>query len=290
MLKLFTSILFTIIVLNTVFCQSFNTQKTIEVKPIYGDIFYDYYNRIQCENKTIIPLVPLYENDYDSITFLIIDSLDNLRLLRWKCEKDMYGDNDLATEGIFLTNDKILLMSQYYLYYSHIRGNQILTKRKIKLPKIKDGDFNEVYPIGENSSIHILLASTYNFSKEGSLHDIFRLAKFNLKKKKKEKSISIDVGNGIFLSHFSYQMISTSKNHIAVANPCKPEIYLFDNDLNSIDTIILDNQSILKTKNLLDSILTEKIILENKNHTANLIKILHNNKVIRYPKINSLSL
>jgi hypothetical protein len=270
-------------------CQSFNEIKTIEVEPIYGDVFYNYYYRIQSENKTIIPLVPLYENDFDSIALLIIDSLDNLRLLHWKCEKDMYGDNDIATEGVFLTNDEILLMSQYYLYYLRIKGNQLFTKRRISLPQGKDGDFDAIYPIGENSSTHVLLVNTYNFSRKGATHDIFRIAKFNIKKKKIEKKITIDVGKGIFLSHFNYQMVSTSKNNIAIANPCKPEIYLFDNDLNPIDTIIINYQNIYKTKNLLDSILTDKIILENKNNTANLIKILHDNKIIRYPKINKIA-
>lgn len=94
-------------------------------------------------------------------------------------------------------------------------------------------------------------------------------AKFNIKKKKIEKIINIDVGKGIFLSHFSNHMISTSKNNIAISHPCKPEVYLFDNDLNLLDTIVIDYPNIFKTKNLLDSILTDTLILENRYMTIN---------------------
>lgn len=84
-------------------------------------------------------------------------------------------------------------------------------------------------------------------------------------------------------------MISTSKNNIAISHPCKPEVYLFDNDLNLLDTIVIDYPNIFKTKNLLDSILTDTLILENRYMTINLLQILHNNNIMKYPRIDKVA-
>ncbi len=289
MLKKFTLLLLTLIIGKLMFCQHFNVIKTIELETLYGEQFYAYYDRIQSENKTIIPIYPIYEDDFENMIYVVIDSLDNFSLLQWKREADKDGYKDTPIAGIFLDNNKGILISEY-LYYFQIKGKQMLTTKKIKPPnQSKYGEFYEIYPLGDNSSKYVLLANTYNCSSRKTIYDIFRFAKFNIKKKKIEKIINIDVGKGIFLSHFSNHMISTSKNNIAISHPCKPEVYLFDNDLNLLDTIVIDYPNIFKTKNLLDSILTDTLILENRYMTINLLQILHNNNIMKYPRIDKVA-
>jgi len=63
----------------------------------------------------------------------------------------------------------------------------MLTTKKIKPPnQSKYGEFYEIYPLGDNSSKYVLLANTYNCSSRKTIYDIFRFAKFNIKKKKIE--------------------------------------------------------------------------------------------------------
>ncbi len=289
MLRSFLSFLLFITIISSVFSQEFSIKKQIEINPINNNVFYDYFEKFQCKNRTVVPLIPLYDTDFDTLFFLTIDSSNNVQWLQWKCEKDKDGDSDVCTKGVCLLNNEMLLMSQYYLYRVKQKGNKLKTVKRIKLPQKENFDFESIYQINGNSSNHILLVNTYNFSRSDTLHDVFRLAKYNFKKKKIEESLTLDVGKGIFLSHFSYQWVTTSNHNIAVAHPCKPEIYLFNNNLSSVDTIVVDYPEIYKTKNFLDSILTNNLILKNKYKTANLIKLLNEKKIVRFPKIEKIA-
>ncbi len=291
MLKFITTLLIFSTITTHLFCQTFSDHKKIEIPQINGDNYFSYRENIKCKNKSIIPLMPVHETNSDSISFLVVDSLHNTSLLHWKVEKDLYGNYSYCNGGgCCLQKNEMILMTWDHLYHVKQKGNTLETYKKIKLPQKENFDFEKILPIyGEASTNNVLLVNTYNYRRSDTVHDIFRLARFNYKKKKIEKTVNIDVGKGIYLSHFSFKWASSTKDNIAIAHPCKPEVYLYDNNLVAKDTIFIDYPAIYKTQTFLDSILPNDFLLDNKPPAYKIIEILNKNKIMRYPKIEQIA-
>ncbi|MDR2834778.1 MAG: hypothetical protein LBV69_01065 [Bacteroidales bacterium] len=270
--------------------QEFSVVKEFEIKNINPDIFYNYSPRmIKSKDKTIMPLNPIYDITEDSLSFLIIDSTLKTSIIKWKYEKDSYGDEDGCYSGLHFPNDNYLLMGDKVLYSVKQINNSLKTQKKIKLPNGEGKEYKNISYIDYPEQKYVLLTSTYNSCRFDTIHDVFRLAKFNLKKGKIEKKVSIDVGKGIFLGHYSnYNWIANSSKIIALANPVKSEIYLFDNNLTITDTIKINYPSIYNTGKIIDSILSNQYILENKGYSVNIIQMMVENNIHKLPKIENI--
>ncbi|NLA25169.1 MAG: hypothetical protein GX879_09410 [Bacteroidales bacterium] len=284
--KVFFVFLFLLAFSISLTAQTFTLREIKEIETLNGDELYNYFGRIKCNTQSIILLSPEFNDNYEYVDFLIIDSSYNANIYSWKSEKNhIWGDNVEIIDGICVSENKFLILTQYYLYYLRLKKDKLKTQGKIKLSQNYDNQFNSIYFLGDKPTKYALLANTYNHLRSDQLHDVFRIAKFNLKSKKIEKTVNINMGKGIFLSHYSYQMISTTEEHIAIANPYKPEIYLFDNQLNFIDTVFINYPEIYTTQIFLDSLLTDEFIKENKPGGHNIIEYLNDNDIYSRPRI-----
>ena len=240
----------------------------------------DYYGRYIGNTRTAIPLICL-NDEYPLYTdIVIVDSEANINIVSWKNRKDKYGYHEICKDGVIIDDNKFILMSQDYLYEAIVHKDKLRCTRKHKLI----GNYSLIFS-SNDSTDNLILGNTYNYCQENKKFDCFRLATFNSKTGKCENELNIDVGKGIFFSHFSYQMIAVSKDFIAVAHPTKPEIYIYNHNLEKTGTITIDYPIIYDTGEKIDSLLPDKLLYENKFNTANIVRILSKSDILKLPRI-----
>jgi hypothetical protein len=276
----------------SLFSQEFSKEKIIEINQLTGENFYDVSDVLESKTKFIIPLNPAFENEENFIKFIIIDSNYNVSFAKWKHLSLIPGYLFYCDAGLVYPNNRIIIMSDEKLFLVKQKGDKFVNIAKKKFPTGKNNEYERIDFMNYPAYDHILLSSTYNSWNcidENSLYSKIRLAKFNFKKGKIEKKVELDVGKGIFLGMFSFDWIATSNNAIAVANPTKPEIYLYDNNLDIKDTIFIDYPDIIKTGKFIDSIISDDIIKKYKYKMKELGDfLLASADIYKLPKIKKI--
>ena len=267
--------------------QTFSVSPKVELEKWQSTESYSFYDRFQSANKTIVPMrLQFSEKTEDTVLLLIIDSALNdskLYFIRPTGRLSVYEDYYLGAE---MPDGEILVMSQFYIYRTKKTGQVLVEDKRIRL---KD-DCNFISSLdGKIGGNRVLLADTYNDTRKGRPYDIISLKVFNMKTRLVERSANLDIGNGILMSHIRLDMVANSNDYVAVSSPLLGEVYVMNNKLKVIDTIVVDYPPIRRTKQLLDSILPDKVLLENYPNAHLNLRIMNKHSFHLRPKINKIA-
>lgn len=266
--------------------QTFSVSPKLELEKWQSVEYYDYYNRFQSSSKTIVPMRLQYsEKTEDTVLLLVIDStLKDIKLYFKRPRKGLSAYED-SYYGAEMPDGEILIMSQFFIYRTQKKEDELKIKKKIRL---KD-TYNHISRLDGKSNDKVLLANTYNNSRKGQPYDNITVRIFNMKTRMAEKSVKFDIGKGILLSHYGINMIAKSDDYIAVSNPLKGEVYIMNGKLYIIDTVNIDYPPILLTEQVLDSILPDKVLLENYGKAYLNLQIMDKYKIFIKPKIDKIA-
>ena len=284
-MKNLTLLLFVALCQN-LFAQTFSVSPKEELEKWQGAEYYDYDNRFQSASKTIVPMRLKYSKETeDSVLLLVIDStLKDNKLYFKRPRKGLSAYEDLYY-GAEMPGGEVLLKSQFYIYRTQKQENELHLKKKIRLRN----SYNFISRLDGISKNKVVLANTYNNSYKGRPYDNIRVSIFNMGTRRTEKSVKVDIGKGILLSHYGFNMIAKSDDYIAVSSPLKGEVYIMNNKLNVIDTVKINYSPILHTEQLLDSILPDKVLLENYGKAYLNLQIMSEYKIYLKPKIDKIA-
>lgn len=170
------------------------------------------------------------------------------------------------------------------LYQKNKKGNYVL-KEKINIgTQIKESSI-----ISFLDSENIILMNDYNYYTEKKLYDNYAICIYNLKSKKVVHQIELDLGKGILLSHYGLgSSIESKKDKIAVAHPTLPYIYIFNDNLNPIDTIHAQFQDKISVDSVVYAIFTDSFIEDNRFNPKGIIKTIEDKKIDQMERIEKV--
>jgi len=198
------------------------------------------------------------------------------------------------------TSSFVKVKSHYYRYYFNPNDElkEIVSYRRIGhrlcCRKRKSGfkyyfpekgyvdsvSYDRLYYLNDDT---LLLWSLQDYSEQGKQD--FKLALFDLKKRKIVKTIRLHIGNAIMLtSHFSdvKKILATKHNLIVLSHPLKPEFYIYDNHLNVLDTVRFPVHPKINSNAFFDSIITANI--SHIQYAKQKIDFISNQKLLNLPR------
>jgi len=245
------------------YTQSFSIDTVFEIKELNENISYNHSNRLLTQDgSTIIPLIPEFEQNTSNIQlFVYIDTVLQTKILKWECDTLQYYGNIYCYGGGLIKDNKYIFYCHNYIYLTKLQDERFISLKRIKYKKSEY--FSGIYPI-KNSINKFLLYNTYNNPITNVFPDIFRIAILNIKTRLVEKIREVPVEKGSLFSHYGYNLIVNSEDKIAVAHPTKPEFYIYNNELDIIDTVCINYPDINNTNKLIDSTFSDEYLKQNR--------------------------
>ena len=159
-----------------------------------------------------------------------------------------------------MSNEKLLLLhidGYLVVYEKNKKGNYILKETL----NIKNRNYKTVSFLDNQT---VLLANFYNFYNEERMFDYYSLCIYDLRTKKVLRAIEMDLGKGIFFSHFATTfLIESKKDKIAVAHPSLPFIYIYNDKLEPIETIRASFQSAFSVDSVINATFPDSLRFNN---------------------------
>ena len=271
---------------NNLLAQTFSVSPKVEIEKWQGTEYYDYYYKFQSKNKTIVPMMQMFTDERsEMLELLVVDSMRNDSKLYFRRPTrglSIYDDRYLGAE---MPNGEILVMVQYYIYRTKKTGVVLEEDKRIRLWN----DYNFISRLNAKSDHKVLLANTYNFTRKGSPYGKISVKVFNMRTRIAERSVKFDIGRGILLSHLSFNMIAKSDDYVAVSDPLKGKVYIMNNKLKVIDTVVVDYPPIRRSEQLLDSILPDDVLIGNYRKAYVNLRIMNDYKIHTKPKIDQIA-
>jgi len=278
-------ILFVVICQNPL-AQTFSVSPKVELEKWQSTEYYDFFYKFQSRNKTIVPMMQMFADERsEMLELLVVDSMRNDSKLYFRRPTrglSIYDDRYLGAE---MPNGEILVMVQYYIYRTKKTGVVLEEDKRIRLWN----DYNFISRLNAKSDHKVLLANTYNFTRKGSPYGKISVKVFNMRTRIAERSVKFDIGRGILLSHLSFNMIAKSDDYVAVSDPLKGKVYIMNNKLKVIDTVVVDYPPIRRTEQLLDSILPDDVLIGNYRKAYVNLRIMNDYKIHTKPKIDQIA-
>jgi hypothetical protein len=218
------------------------------------------------ENLENIPIFEINETE------VIIDSIPNVKIEYSKGEyyypyiRSMYYEKDM-----------------FYMFYGYGIVKALKKGNEWSIENIYEPKMEQVLEkydriLGRYED-NVLLANDMYYKNRPANNTNYTIGMYDISKKKLVKEITIDCNKGILLNLFSFiNLFSINDENISFLNPIKPEIYLFDQDLNILDTITfceINGLSYLNTVGKLDGLFTEEFLCKSIDSPKNIIFLLY---------------
>ena len=135
---------------------------------------------------------------------------------------------------------------------------------------------------------NVLLMNTYNYNTEKKWYDNYALCIYNLQTNKRHQ-IEMDFGKGILLSYFSSTvLIENKKDKIAVAHPTLPFIYIYNNKLETIDTVYVQFQDNISVDSVINTVFSDSLLELNSNRPKEIIQIIKDGNIDQMERIEKV--
>ena len=198
--------------------------------------------------------------------------------------KFLLDKRDEVISGQMYKNKLYLYCSDGYIRIFNHTNEKFRLKKKIyaRSPYRK---FESITVV--NDSI-ILLMNGYNFKYEPvSKHDNYAMRIFDIKNNKIVADKEIDLGKGIELAYYSrYSLIESNGKNILLAHPTRPEIYIFNLNLQCTDTIHCRFTTHVNYDSIVNTLLTESLM--HPYNTYGRIQFFQNSDILDYEKIEKV--
>ena len=188
-------------------------------------------------------------------------------------------------QSAFISDKELLLLhvDGFLVVYKKNKKENFVFKETLN---IKGRNFNKISMLDAEN---VLLMNTYNFYNEKKLYDDYVLCVLNLWTKKVVYQKNIDLGKGILLSHYSStSTIESKKDKIAIAHPTLPFIYIYNDKLNSIDTIYVQFHDTISVDSVINAVFTDSMLELNKTNPKEIIQIIENKKIDQMERIEKV--
>lgn len=201
-----------------------------------------------------------------------IDTVENflVKYVEDETEYDYYPV--ITANSVFYIKDT--------LFVSFGKGVATYTKRvnHFILDNIEYFSNNKIFKdiVGEKDG-RLIIGNQYFSSSE-----YYELALYNIKTNEIQKIIQKDMGNSIMLHYYEiYNAFASNNKYISLMNTIEPKVYLYDYDLNAIDSINFSfNNNYKTTKNIIDTNFSINSSIVNLFYPKNIIILLDNINVL----------
>jgi len=233
------------------------------------------------------------ENNFNFLFYPIKNKNQNFELITLKdtvISKMEIKNRRLDGGGSWYTS---AAMSDKHLLLLHVDGFLVIYEKNKKgnyafkeTLNIKGIKFNIISFLDAEN---LLLMNDYNRYNETKLYDDYALCVFNLRTKKVIHDKEIDLGKGILFSHFASTLLMESKkNRIAVAHPTLPFIYVYNDKLESIDTVFVKFQDAISVDSAINAVFTDLFIEQNRFNPGLMIETIENKKINQMERIEKV--
>lgn len=248
--------------------------------------------KISAVNKDLFPLL---SND-ESFYYLSVSSIKprKAQIIGIK------SNNELVVRDF----PKLKKYDRYGLQWATIVGNRLFFKYadalfiadlqkngkyKIIKQKYYYSQTNELYDklFAINNSQVILMQDYDRRYNDEDTCGSYSMCVYDVEKEKIVNKKDVYLGRGIALGFNSrYTPLQTNGKHIVLAHPTKPEIYIFNLQLEAIDTIYCSFVTKVNYDSIIHSLLTDEI-MKTKNN-AQRFNIMTDDKIVEYEKVEKV--
>jgi hypothetical protein len=187
-------------------------------------------------------------------------------------------------------------MSDEQLLLLHVDGFLVIYEKNKKGKFVLEETFDIMKQIGRDFNIislldseNIILINSYNYYNEKKLYNNYALCIYNLRTKKIVHLIEKDLGKGILLSHFSATFtIENKKDKIAMAHPTLPLIYIYNDKLDIIDTLIVQFKDTVSVDSVINSVFTDSYLELNRPYVKEIIQTIEDKKINQMERIEKV--
>jgi hypothetical protein len=187
-------------------------------------------------------------------------------------------------KSAFVSNEILLLLHVdgfLMLYEKNKKGNYTL-KKTLNIEGIR---FDLVSMLDAEN---ILLMNCYNWYTEEKLYDDYAMLVYNLPTGKVTYEKRIDLGKGILLAHYSLTSMESRKNKIAVAHPTLPFIYIYNENLEPVDTIYAQFHSSVSADSLINSEFTDSFLERHQTQPKEIIHVIRDKKIHEMERVEKV--
>lgn len=126
---------------------------------------------------------------------------------------------------------------------------------------------------------NVVLANDIYYKNSPNRKYEYTIGLYDTEKNNLIKEITIDCGRGILLNTFSFfNLFTVNERYISFIDPIAPKVYLYNKDLELVDTIVFQEQnSYSQTRNKLKELFTDDFLSVSMSSPKNLVFPLYEN-------------
>lgn len=205
---------------------------------------------------------------------IIIDTIQNIPHKYINEQDTFYYYPVILSPSLYYIKDTLFFASghtivSYYRDNGHFYFNDyVYLDNDIQLPNI----------VSYHNNILVLFTQRFDENKR------YYIVTYDLQAHQLTKQIAIDIGNSVLLHYYdTYNVFCGNQKYISVMNTIKPELYLYDYDLNLVDSIdFAFNKDYEKTLLILDTNVAVNKEYVQPQYPKNIIMLLDNIEILNY--------